>query len=234
MTGECTRAESTTHYDREKIERLIAAVAARLEEDAIRVFQLPRINWRRPIWLMWLVVMAGEITRTSTALLTGDPGFPASPFIATAAARHGDPTDAVRPPEEEVLYPVLPRRTEMKAQPVVPSPDEPAKPGASPGMTSTQQRLSEETIALLLSRGDALLSRGDASSSRLFYTRAVEAGSAQAAFRLGASYDPLFLARAGVRGVRGDAALAAYWYERARALGASNKADARLKRMNTR
>ena len=231
--AERTRAESTTHYDRGNMERVIATVAAR-QEGAIPGFRLPQANWRIPVWLIGLVVMAGGITRISTALLTGDPGFPASPFIATAAARHGDPTDTVRPAEEEVLYPILPRRTETKAEPVVASPDELAKPGATPETISTQQGVSEETIALLISRGDALLSRGDASSGRLFYTRAVEAGSAQAAFRLGASYDPLFLVGAGVRGVRGDAALAAYWYKRARALGASDNADARLKRMNTR
>jgi hypothetical protein len=228
MTAECARAEPITHYGRENIERLTAIVAARLEEDAIRSFQLPQVNWRVQVWLIALAVMAGG-TVVSTALLTDETTLGSPALISTAAARHSDPTGPVRPPEE-ALYPVPPTRTDMKAEHVVPSADKPGIPGASP--TSTQQSLSEETIALLLSQGDALLSRGDASSGRLFYTRAVEAGSVQAAFRLGASYDPLFLARAGVRGVRGDAALAAYWYERARALGAGDKAGAPLKRMN--
>jgi hypothetical protein len=236
MTAETARAESTAHYDRDDIERLIAAVAARLEQDATRGFRLPQINWCIPVRLIGLALIVGGATAISTALITGnsDPSSPASPLISTAAARHSDPTDAVLRWPEEALYPVLPKGTETKAQPVPPSPDEPAKSGASRELTSTQQSLGEETIALLLSQGDVLLSRGDATSGRLFYNRAVEAGSAQAALRLGASYDPSFLSRAGVRGVRGDPALAAYWYQRAHALGAGAKADALLKGINAR
>jgi TPR repeat protein len=61
----------------------------------------------------------------------------------------------------------------------------------------------------------------DVTSGRLFYVRAVAAGDPQAALRLGATYDPWFLSRAGLRGVRGDVAVAAFWYRRARDLGAA-------------
>jgi hypothetical protein len=93
----------------------------------------------------------------------------------------------------------------------------PVPPAVKPGSSLS---LGPEEVNLLLARGDALMSMADASSGRPFYERAVAAGSAQAALRLGASYDPSFLARAGLRGVRGDPALAAYWYNRARDLGA--------------
>src|SRR5947207_2533574 len=70
------------------------------------------------------------------------------------------------------------------------------------------QQLSPEQVSLLLARGDELVKRADVVSGRLFYERAADAGDAQAALRLGASYDPSFLAQAGIRGVRGDPALA--------------------------
>jgi len=44
-------------------------------------------------------------------------------------------------------------------------------------------------------------------------------GDAQAALRLGESYDPSLLARARLAGMRGELAKAAYWYRYARGLG---------------
>ena len=90
------------------------------------------------------------------------------------------------------------------------------------------QQLSPEQVPLLLARGDELVKRADVVSGRLFYERAADAADARAALRLGASYDPSFLAQAGIRGVRGDPALATHWYKRARDLGAG-KAEALLK-----
>jgi TPR repeat protein len=65
------------------------------------------------------------------------------------------------------------------------------------------------------------LSSGDVVSARLCYERAAEGGDAQAALRLGETYDPAFLARAHLNGVRGDAAAATQWYQYALALGAT-------------
>jgi TPR repeat protein len=75
-----------------------------------------------------------------------------------------------------------------------------------------------------LARGDALLGTGDIASARLFYERAADGGNAEAAIRLGETFDPSFLARARLNGVRGDLAVALKWYKRARELGA-NEAD---------
>jgi TPR repeat protein len=74
---------------------------------------------------------------------------------------------------------------------------------------------------VLLARGDALFGNGDIVSARLFYERAAEGGDAQAALRLGETYDPAFLARARLNGVHGDAAAAARWYRHALGLGAA-------------
>ena len=88
------------------------------------------------------------------------------------------------------------------------------------GYNDVVRHLSAGEVATLRARGDTLLSMGDVTSSRLFYERAFIAGDAQAAIRLGATYDPVFLSRARVQGMRGDMAIALEWYRRARDLGA--------------
>jgi hypothetical protein len=70
-----------------------------------------------------------------------------------------------------------------------------------------------------LARGDTLLSVGDVVSARLFYERAADAGGGVAAIRLGETFDPVFLDRVHLRGVRGDRNAALFWYHRARDLG---------------
>jgi hypothetical protein len=84
----------------------------------------------------------------------------------------------------------------------------------------------------LLNRGDALFSSGDIASARLFYERAAEAGNADAALRLGETYDPAFLKRVQPREY-GNSSRALFWYGRARELGAT-EADILLKDMQTR
>jgi TPR repeat protein len=82
-------------------------------------------------------------------------------------------------------------------------------------------RVSAEETAALLARGDALFSTGDLAAARLFYERAADAGEAQAAVRLGETFDPIFLDRAHLRGVPGNVETALSWYRRARDLGAA-------------
>jgi TPR repeat protein len=92
------------------------------------------------------------------------------------------------------------------------------------------QHLSATEITALETRGDAFLRAGDIASARLFYERAADAGDSAAALRLGATFDPNFLGRAGVRGNPGDPAQAASWYRRARDLGDAAAAE-RLKNL---
>jgi hypothetical protein len=105
-----------------------------------------------------------------------------------------------------------------------PAPSQPTQtpPPASPpsaAQSPADQGLSSAEITALLARGDRFLSTGDIASARLFYERAANAGVGAAALRLGATFDPGFLSRAGVRGAPGDPAQAAAWYRRARELG---------------
>jgi len=70
-------------------------------------------------------------------------------------------------------------------------------------------------LQLLLERADGSLESGDISADRLFYERAAEVGSAAGAVGVGKTYDPSFLAQIGARGLRGDAVLASWWYQKA-------------------
>jgi hypothetical protein len=104
---------------------------------------------------------------------------------------------------------------------------------AVPPLSPASDRLSDEEMAALLARGDTLLSVGDVTSARLFYERVANAGGGLAAIRLGETFDPLFLDRVHMRGVRGDPAAAGFWYHRARDLGATD-AEVLLKALNGR
>lgn len=87
------------------------------------------------------------------------------------------------------------------------------------GAASTEPPASAAFNSALLERGDSLFAIGDYTAARLFYERAANTGDGQAALRLGATYDPAFLTRSRFIGARGNAAKAAYWYQRADKLG---------------
>ena len=119
------------------------------------------------------------------------------------------------------------KATPHRAEPSVPSVTAPS--GANGGSADpVPQRDARDGLstsiesAALLSRGDALFATGDIASARLFYEHAANAGNAQAAIRLGETFDPTFLSRVQVKGVRGEPAVALKWYKRAQELGASD------------
>jgi hypothetical protein len=149
--------------------------------------------------------------------------------LAAPLATPADEPDVAAPSAE-------PAAPSLAAAPTAP-PDEPdvAAPSAEPGLATPAtapdaktaappptagSRLSAEDMGALLARGDTLQSAGDVVSARLFYERAVDAGGGLAAIRLGETFDPLFLDRVHLHGVRGDPGAALFWYRRARDLGA--------------
>ncbi|MBV8168478.1 MAG: hypothetical protein JO021_16910 [Alphaproteobacteria bacterium] len=87
-------------------------------------------------------------------------------------------------------------------------------------------------VRLLLARGDSLLGTGDFTAARLFYQRAAEQGDGAGALGVAKTYDPVFLAEAGYRTARGDAAAAERWYRQAEAAGEADAA-ARLERLRS-
>ena len=82
----------------------------------------------------------------------------------------------------------------------------------------------------LLANGQRHLEQGNIQAARAFFQRAADAGSAEAALALGATYDPGQHARLSLLGVRPDRAEARRWYLRAREMG-SPEAEARLVRL---
>jgi len=96
----------------------------------------------------------------------------------------------------------------------------PENPSGNVHSAVVARPFTAEALALR-ARGDNLFGSGDILSARLFYERAAEGGDGQAALQLGETYDPDFLQRAGVAGIRGDGATARRWYQQALELGAS-------------
>jgi hypothetical protein len=90
-----------------------------------------------------------------------------------------------------------------------------------------------ERASRLLQKGDEQLAEGNVSSARLLFEKAADAGLAQAAMSLAATYDKAELARIGVRGIQPDDKLAKQWYERALQLGA-REAEQRLQRLGAK
>ena len=129
------------------------------------------------------------------------------------AAKPGVSTQGVIPTAEAraVATPSGERALNAAIVAATPTPEVGATPPSSLDSSHT-------AIPTLLARGDALLRTGDVTSARLFYERAVDAGEAQAAARLGQTFDPVLLNPARLRG---DPGKALFWYRRARDLGAT-------------
>jgi hypothetical protein len=97
---------------------------------------------------------------------------------------------------------------------------QPDTPGAQDSPSSTAVRpLDPEQIKLLMKQGEQFIAAGDMVTARLPFQRAAEAGDANAAAALGATYDPTVLARFGVVGISADVAEARSWYRKAEKLG---------------
>jgi hypothetical protein len=82
---------------------------------------------------------------------------------------------------------------------------------------SPEERSEAENF---VASGKRYLEQGNVAVARQFFRRAANAGLAEGAKMLAATYDPDELARLGVQGVVADRAQAQKWYDRARELGA--------------
>jgi hypothetical protein len=142
---------------------------------------------------------------------------------SSAAAGSAIPVEIAPPAQSEVSAPsATPVRAEtVAALPASPQPRE-AAPAGQP-----IRALDPESIKLLMQQGEQFVTSGDLVSARLVYRRAAEAGDAAAALALGATYDPVVLARMGVRGMGADIEKARGWYEKAKEFG-SPEAPRRL------
>ena len=154
--------------------------------------------------LTWLP-QAEEPATAQPAPLRSEPPAPnlptdqarVSPPPTIAGRTAADPVAMSRPVEVPQSVP-QPRRTEPPPERLTLAPPE---------------------IGALLSRGEALLNAGDVAAARPLLERAALAGDATAALRLGQSYDPGYLANAGLRETAGNLGLAIFWYRRGQELG---------------
>ena len=138
--------------------------------------------------------------------------------VASAPAEtipSGEVQQAISPPAEAAVPAEPP--TEQGDTPE-PTPPETAAPVA------VEPRLSAEQLEALIARGEAGVQMCDLTSARLYFERAAEAGDGRAALRLGETFDPTFLGRAGIRGAQADRQQAVSWYRRARDLGNADAA----------
>jgi len=93
-------------------------------------------------------------------------------------------------------------------------------PNTQAPLSSTHVReLDPEGIKLLMKQGEEFMAAGDVVTARMVFQRAAEAGDANAAIAVGATYDPTVFAKLGVVGISADTAQARSWYERAERLG---------------
>lgn len=123
---------------------------------------------------------------------------------------------AAPPPPERAEPPPPPRQT----APVAPPP--PARRAlAAPELSAEAKGRAERMLA----QGAKHLEQGNISAARMFFQRAAEAGLADGALRMGATYDPLELGRLESLGVNADRNEARKWYEMARDLGALDASD---------
>jgi hypothetical protein len=93
---------------------------------------------------------------------------------------------------------------------------------AAPAPTGTASlHIDDAEMTALIKRGKDSLMSGDIISARLLLRRAADAGSADAALALGATFDPVVIRRLGAVGMTPDIAQARQWYQRAADLGSA-------------
>src|SRR5579862_8917588 len=171
----------------------------------------------------WLVIslpgtrlLRNEVARANVQLPPPVPDTPKQDPLRTPAGlllQHGL-TEANASPVPAEATPAMPAPA---PQPTAAPPSNAAAAAPPPASLS----LAPDEIAMLLRRGKDAFSTGDLAAARLLLRRAAEAGSAEAALALGATFDPLIIRRLGAIGAAPDAAQARQWYQKAVALGST-------------
>lgn len=192
---------------------------------AIPLTVLPNLRISLPVG----VVGKSEVT-IALVQIDGTVLAEAQSSLVIAAASMIAPDQQV-PPRERSVASVGAPPTPLEASP----PPVPRQPMPAATASDEPRPLTEDQQRALafIERGRAQAQRGDIAAARLFYRRAADAGLAQGALALAATYDPEELARMRVAGVQPDLAEARRWYEKARELGA-READERLRRLGSR
>jgi hypothetical protein len=161
-----------------------------------------------------------------------------SEFLITLVGRDGS---VLAEAKSELA--VAPRQAETAAKAPVPAPAasilragppavEKREPAPSAPTGQVMSAAEQQRAQRAMKKGDEELDAGNVAAARLLYEYAADAGLAQAAMALAATFDADELAKLGVRGVAPNPKEARRWYERARQLGAADAAQ-RITRLGT-
>ena len=171
------------------------------------------VNAVKPVDLVQAQLTDAAPPVNQAMVAINDPAPPAaSPSPSVAALVAVPAIAALQPatvPSRSVSIPSLPATA--------------APPAAAPAPTGTASTLhiDDAEMTALIKRGKDSLMSGDIISARLLLRRAADAGSADAALALGATFDPVVIRRLGAVGMTPDIAQARQWYQRAAALGSA-------------
>jgi hypothetical protein len=193
---------------------------------------------------------AGDIMPpdVKTPAMTADPAKPADvvqaqssdapPAVNLRSQATNDPappSPAASAPSSQLVASIAPAAAIVASQPpTVPAqpisaPSQPiaapsapqAAPAAADNASANTPQIDSAEVAAMIKRSKDMLASGDIISARLLLRRAADAGSAEAALALGATYDPAVIRKLGVIGMTPDIAQARQWYQRAAALGSA-------------
>jgi hypothetical protein len=213
-----------------------------------------RDNLRGPLRVLMASVIAAPIAYYfSVGNIMPNPASTAEPAHQSALASFASrlvassefpvSKDQLRPGEAEAYNTVVSSRNKLIAEPA-PGPTlasaetravPPPSPAPEPVATARPQvrELDAQSIKVLMQQGEQFVASGDLVAARLVYRRAAESGNAAAALALGATFDPVVLAKIGVKGMGADIEKARSWYEKAKEFG-SPDAPRRLEMLANR
>ena len=210
-----------------------------------------RDNLRGPLRVLLASVIAAPIAYYfSVGNLAPQPvresGLASFASRLVASAEFPLPKDQLRPGEADAYNTVVSTRNKLVTQPTTSTrstasarrrdtfpaskaalPPSPAPDQAAPAGKAVRE-LDPDSIKLLMQQGEQFVASGDLVAARLVYRRAAESGNAAAALALGATFDPVVLARIGVRGMGADIEKARSWYEKAKEFGSPDAPPAML------
>jgi hypothetical protein len=220
-----------------------SAKSGDLRSGDVRSADVRSLPTSAPAWL----VEQGHSALPPTAVATLTPAKPAPAETIIPAPIDLAKTAPVDPVKPAPVAPAKPALVDpVKPAPVAtakPAPVDPVKPAlvdpvrpatvaaAKPApIDITALNIAPEHATRLVKRGLDYIKDGNFAAARLMLRPAAEAGDAQAALLLGATYDPVVLADLGVFGLRPDPVTARGWYQRAKDFGAT-EASGRIDRL---
>jgi len=139
----------------------------------------------------------------------------------------------VQPPPAAPLPAAQPPAAAQQPAPPPAAAQQTAPPPLAPPPAPSYRQMEPAEVRILVHQGEQFMAVGDVVSARMVFQRAAETGDAGAAMALGATYDPLILARLGTVGMIADVSKARQWYQKAKELG-SQEAPRRLELLANR